>query len=239
MTRNASIDPEVLPTVNAELEDGSASEILRWGFETFGDGIALATGFGPSGIVLMDLVSRIRPETTVFYLDTGFLFEETYELRDVLAERLGLKFERVAPALTPEAQEARYGPALWERDPDRCCAIRKVRPLRDFLRTRDAWITGIRRDQSGSRRSIEIVSWDAANAAYKLCPLATWTSADVWSYLRLHDLPYNRLHDQGFPSIGCTHCTKPVQGDGDERAGRWAGRDKTECGIHLQSHIAA
>lgn len=199
----------------------------------------MATGFGPSGVVLLDLVSRIDPGATVFYLDTDFLFEETYRLRDELADRLDLTFERVSPEWSPEEQEAQVGPALWERDPDRCCAIRKVKPLRKFLSSRDAWITGIRRDQSQTRRHIDVVSWDAVNDAYKLCPLATWTSNDVWSYLKLHNLPYNPLHDQGYPSIGCTHCTRQVAHGDDERAGRWAGMNKTECGIHLQSHVAA
>ena len=239
MMSNTRLDIEAVRNANLDLEQSSASEILRWGFDTFGDDVALATGFGPSGIVLLDLVSRIRPEATVFYLDTGFLFEETYRLRDELSERLGITFERVASPVTPEEQAAVHGPALWEREPDKCCAIRKVHPLRDFLRTREAWITGIRRDQSATRRQIDVVSWDGANQTYKLCPLASWTADDVWSYLRLHDLPYNPLHEQGYPSIGCTHCTKPVARGEDERSGRWAGLSKTECGIHLQSHIAA
>ena len=204
MTITQRPDLDALQQTNADLEASSASEILRWGFETFHDGIALATGFGPSGVVLMDLVSRIRPETTIFYLDTGFLFEETHRLRRTLAERLGLTFQRVSTSLSPAQQEVAHGPALWEREPDRCCAIRKVSPLREFMRTREAWITGIRRDQSKTRREIDIVSWDAANEAYKLCPLATWTSDDVWSYLRLHDLPGAGTGDQvdGGPGRG-------------------------------------
>lgn len=239
MTNRIRLDSNEFREANVLLERSSASEAIQWGFETFGNEIALATGFGPSGVVLMDLVSRIRPGATVFYLDTGFLFEETYRLRDELSERLGLTIEQVSSAVTPEEQEAVYGPALWEREPDRCCAIRKVHPLREFMRGRSAWITGIRRDQSGARREIDIVDWDVANQAYKLCPLATWTSADVWSYIRLHELPYNELHERGFPSIGCTHCTRPVRTGENERAGRWAGLEKTECGIHLQSQIAA
>ncbi len=239
MTSPIELDRQYLKDINHKLERSSASEILRWGFEHFGESVAMATGFGPSGVVLLDLVSRIKPDATIFYLDTDFLFEETYRLRDELQEKLGLNFQRVASALTPQQQEEQYGPALWEREPDRCCAIRKVHPLRDFLRSREAWITGIRRDQSHTRRHIDVLSWDAANEAYKLCPLATWTSDDVWSYLRLHRLPYNPLHDQGYPSIGCTHCTRPALNGDDERSGRWAGSSKTECGIHLQSHVAA
>lgn len=232
-------DPEQIESANAHLLNSSVSEILEWSFETYGDEFALATGFGPSGIVLMHLVSRLRPETTVFYLDTGFLFDETYRLRDELADRFGLNFARIAPEITPEEQAALHGPALWEREPDQCCATRKVAPLRSFLGSYQAWATGIRRDQSRTRRNIEIVSWDQANGLIKLCPLAEWTSEDVWTYLRLHDLPYNPLHDRGFPSIGCTHCTRPVARGEDERAGRWSGLQKTECGIHLPPEVAA
>ena len=212
---NGHLTHQALRSASRELEGQSPSEILSWGFDQFGERIALATGFGPSGIVLLHLVSEINPSSTVFYLDTGFLFAETYRLRDRLEQRLGLQFTRVSTGVTPEEQEARHGPQLWEREPDRCCNIRKVKPLRQFMALRDAWITGIRRDQATTRKSIDIVSWDAANSVVKLCPLANWTAEDVWSYIRLNDLPYNPLHDKGFPSIGCTHCTRAA-GEGDE-----------------------
>lgn len=228
-----------LRPVSDSLEDASPREVLTWGFDTFGDGIALATGFGPSGIVLMHLVSQIRPETTIFYLDTQLLFEETYALRDELEERLGVRIQAVTPKLTVEEQARKHGPELWQRAPDHCCYLRKVQPLKDFLSRREAWITGIRRDQSRSRNQIAIVDWDAANEVVKLCPLANWTAEDVWSYLRMNDLPYNPLHDRGYPSIGCVHCTRPVSKGDDERAGRWSGHEKTECGIHLQPPVAA
>lgn len=227
-----------MSAVTEQLEKRSPSEILEWAFGEFGDEVALATGFGPSGTVLLHLVSRIRSKTTVFYLDTDFLFPETYRLRDELRERLGLTFTRVATDISPREQERQYGPALWQSEPDRCCDLRKVQPLREFLATQSAWITGIRRDQSPLRRRIEIVDWDDVNQVVKICPLATWTADDVWAYLRMHELPYNPLHDLGYPSLGCTHCTRPVQFGEDERAGRWAGRDKTECGIHFQTRAA-
>lgn len=226
--------PDTLSEVGARLERSSPREILEWGFERFAPDIAMATGFGPSGIVLMHLVSQLRPETTVFYLDTGLLFPETEALRATLAERLGLVFTQVEPELSVGEQEAVYGPALWRRDPDRCCSLRKVAPLRRFLATQRAWITGLRRDQSPARAHIRPVAWDAGNGLVKFCPLASWTAEDIWGYIHAHELPYNELHDAGYPSIGCIPCTRPVAPGEDERAGRWAGQAKTECGIHLQ-----
>lgn len=212
----------------------SAADVLRWGLTSFNDDIALATGFGPSGIVLMHMVSQIRPKTAIFYLDTDLFFPETLALRDQLAERLGLEFISVHSGLSLEEQERQLGPALWQRRPDLCCHLRKVEPLRRFLADKKAWITGIRRDQSPSRQQTQTVSWDYANHLIKLCPLAFWSKQDVWNYLRRHDLPTNNLHERGYPSIGCMPCTRPVSDGADERSGRWAGTDKLECGIHIQ-----
>ena len=239
--------PEALRAVSAELEGGTPEEVLLWGLDHFdarrepgtapaeGEraGLAMATGFGPEGVVLMHMLSRLAPDSTVFYTDTDLLFDETYALRDQLAQRLGIQFTRIHGGLSLDEQAAQHGPALWSRDPDLCCQLRKVAPLRQYLRTKQAWISAIRRDQTANRASAGLVEWDRSNGLVKLNPLAAWTSGQVWSYILKHDLPYNPLHDQGFPSIGCWPCTKAVVAGDDPRSGRWAGQAKTECGIHL------
>lgn len=227
--------PESAKQVGRDLEGSSPETILHWGFEKFAPSIVMATGFGPEGVVLMHLVSRIRPETVVFYLDTDLLFAHTYELRDELVKRLGIRFERVHSGISLPEQALRHGEALWNRDPDTCCQIRKVIPQRKFLANYRAWITGIRRDQTAFRANTALVEWDYANQMVKLNPLAAWTSDQVWEHIRAYELPYNPLHDYGYPSIGCWTCTKAVAPGEDARAGRWAGRAKTECGIHLPS----
>lgn len=223
-----------LKQVSDELEGSCPEVILRWGFENFGPDIIQATGFGPEGVVLMHMASEIRPEAKVFYLDTGLLFPETYTLRDELVRRFGIRFERVATNLSLEQQAAKYEPELWKVDPDSCCYIRKVVPQREFLSRYRAWITGIRRDQTANRANAGLVEWDTANKMVKLNPLAAWTQEQVWEYIREYNLPYNPLHDQGYPSIGCWPCTRAVKPGEDPRAGRWSGRAKTECGIHLK-----
>jgi len=239
--------PEALRAVSAELEGGTPEDVLLWGLDHFdarhsagaatlaGEraGLAMATGFGPEGVVLMHMLSRLAPDSTVFYTDTDLLFDETYALRDQLAERLGIQFTRIHSGLSLEEQAAQHGPALWSRDPDLCCQLRKVAPLRQYLRTKEAWISAIRRDQTANRASAGLVEWDRTNGLVKLNPLAAWTSGQVWSYVLKHDLPYNPLHDQGYPSIGCWPCTQAVVEGADPRSGRWAGQAKTECGILL------
>lgn len=223
-----------LKQVNAKLEGSSPELVLRWGFENFAPHIVQATGLGPEGVVLMRMVSEIRPETKVFYLDTDLLFPETYALSDELARRLGVRFERVPASLSLNEQAARYGDALWKTDPDSCCYLRKVVPQCEYLGHYRAWITGIRRDQTLFRANAGLVEWDMTNKMVKLNPLAAWTNEQVWNYIRYYDLPYNKLHDQGYPSIGCQPCTRAVAPGEDPRTGRWAGTQKTECGIHLQ-----
>jgi len=227
--------PESIKEISAALEGSSPETILRWGFDTFGPGIVMATGFGPEGIVLMHHVSQIRPETIVFYLDTDLLFANTYELRDELVQKLGIRFERVYSGISLPEQALRHGDKLWDRDPDTCCHIRKVIPQRQFLSKYDAWITGIRRDQTAFRANTKQIEWDHANRMVKLNPLAGWTSDQVWEHIQTNELPYNPLHDYGYPSIGCWTCTKAVEPGQDPRSGRWAGKPKTECGIHLPS----
>ncbi len=218
-----------------QLEDQSPTEVLRWGINTFWPDIVLATGFGPEGVVLMHQLSQLRPTVEVFYVDTGLLFPETYALRDELAARLGVSFINVRTELSLEQQTIDYGAELWQRDPDTCCHLRKVIPLRRFLAPRRAWISGIRRDQTPQRATAGIVEWDNVNQMVKLNPLANWTADHVWDYIHEHQLPTNHLHAMGYPSIGCWPCTKPVAPGADPRSGRWAGFNKTECGIHFQN----
>jgi phosphoadenosine phosphosulfate reductase len=205
---------------------------LRWAFVTFGGYVEIASGFGPEGVVLIDIAARVQPEFRVFTLDTDFLFPETYKLMEQVEQRYGIKVERLKSALTPEDQQQLHGPALWSRDPDACCNLRKVEPLRKKLSRLRAWVTSIRRDQTPERAGALKVQWDAKFHLVKINPLADWTAKRVWHYIHDHDLPYNPLHDRGFPSIGCTHCTRSIQPGEDARAGRWSGFNKTECGLH-------
>ena len=226
--------PANLEAFNRRFEERTPEAILRWGLTTFNEDIVLATGFGPSGVVLMHMVSQIRPQTAVFYLQTDLFFTETLALRDELRERFDINFVEVHSGLSLNEQAFQFGAALWQRNPDLCCRLRKVNPMRRYLAEKKAWITGVRRDQGPSRANTQIVSWDNVNQLIKLSPLATWTREQVWNYIYQNDLPYNDLHDRGYPSIGCMPCTKAVSDGADERAGRWAEMEKTECGIHIQ-----
>lgn len=222
-----------LAALNAQFEPRSPHVVLEWATETFGDDLVQGTGFGPSGIVIMHMLSEIRPGTTVFYLDTDLLFPETYDLCEELDETLDVEVTRVHGGLSLEEQADEEGEELWNRNPDRCCQLRKVKPLEAFLENKRAWITGVRRDQSPARSEAPILKWEPQYGVLKINPLATWTRKEVWKYLFDNDLPYNPKHDQGYPSLGCVPCTEPVQNaDGYSREGRWNGTDKTECGLH-------
>ncbi|WMT40518.1 phosphoadenylyl-sulfate reductase [Paenibacillus sp. D2_2] len=214
-----------------ELEGASPQEIITWAVETFPN-ITFACSFGAEDVVLVDMLQKISPKTDIFYLDTDFHFKETYETRDKLEESYGVKFVKVSPDITPEEQEEQYGAELWKKDPNACCNIRKVGPLSLILSKYEAWITGIRRDQAPTRANAKKIEYDVKFGLVKFNPIANWTSEDVWNYIREHDLAYNPLHDQNYPSIGCEHCTRPVMPGDDPRAGRWADSEKTECGLH-------
>lgn len=220
-------------------ETWKPEEVLRWAFANFGQGVEMASGLGVEGIVLIDIASRLNRDLRVFTLDTEFLFPETYDLIDRVEERYGIKFERIYSALTPEEQERAHGPALWKRDPDQCCDLRKVAPLKKKLSRLDAWITAIRREQTPARAGAGKIEWDEKFQLLKINPIADWTTKQVWNYVFEHDVPYNPLHDQNFPSIGCTHCTRSVRPGEDSRAGRWAGLQKTECGLHVEAPVVA
>ncbi|BFH11783.1 phosphoadenylyl-sulfate reductase [Paenibacillus melissococcoides] len=214
-----------------EFEHADPEEVIAWAVGAFPK-LTFACSFGAEDVVLVDMLQRISPSTDIFYLDTDFHFRETYETRDRLSERYNLEFVRVAPALSPEEQAELHGEALWEREPNLCCNIRKVEPLTGILGQYDAWITGIRRDQAPTRANAKKVEYDTKFGLMKFNPLAAWTSQDVWSYIRSHDVVYNPLHDLNYPSIGCSHCTRQVRPGEDARAGRWSGTGKVECGLH-------
>jgi len=223
-----------LAAASAALEGRSPQEILRWAVGEYQPGLALACSFGgPSGMVLLDMIMAIDRSVEVFYLDTAFLFPETYKLRDVAAAKYGFEPAGYMSLLTPEQQAAKHGDALWARDPDACCAVRKIEPNRRALEGKRAWISGIRRDQAKTRREIPIVEWDEKFGLVKINALAAWSESQVWKYILDNGVPYNELHDRGYPSIGCTHCTNPVKPGDDPRSGRWQGFDKTECGLHV------
>jgi phosphoadenosine phosphosulfate reductase len=223
-----------LREVSDSLEGRSPQEILQWAIDEFFPDLTLACSFGgPSGMALLDMVMAIEPLVEVFYLDTDFLFPETYRLRDLCEARYGFRAKGYRSLLTAAKQASYYGEALWSRDPDLCCELRKVEPNRRALQDKGAWISGIRRDQAATRRETPIVEWDSKFELVKVNALAAWSEAQVWAYIRENGVPYNELHERGYPSIGCTHCTKPVAPGDDPRSGRWQGFDKTECGIHV------
>lgn len=210
----------------------SPEELLNWAVEKFGSEVVLACSFGAEDVVLVDMLSKVTKNPKIFYLDTDKHFKETYKTRDKLAEKYSVELIQVKPKLTLEEQAEKYGDKLWEKDPNKCCFIRKVEPLGEVLKGKKAWVTGIRREQSHTRAHTQLVEWDDKFELVKINPIAFWTSSQVWSYIRGNEVPYNPLHDQNYPSIGCAVCTKPVKPGEDARSGRWAGLMKTECGLH-------
>jgi phosphoadenosine phosphosulfate reductase len=220
-------------TLMAEAASWPAEGIIRWGIANLAPELAVASSFGAEDVVLIDMAARAGG-VRVFTLDTDFLFPETYELVETIEERYNITIERCRASLTPAEQAKQLGDALWASRPDLCCNVRKVEPLTAKLGELRGWITGIRRDQAPTRAGAQKVEWDARFGLVKLNPLADWTWADVWSYIHEYDVPYNPLHNTGYPSIGCLHCTRAVAPGEDPRAGRWAGTAKTECGLHVK-----
>ena len=208
-------------------------ELLKWITNNLpSNKVVMGTGFGPPGIVLLDMLFKVTHDISVFYIDTGFLFDQTYELRDKLQEKYGFQFLRLSTNVTPEMQVAQYGEQLWEKSPDICCNIRKVIPLKNALENYDVWITGIRKKQTEVRNKSELIEFASRFEVIKINPLIDWTHDDVWDYIKTNNLPYNPLHDNSYPSIGCKQCTSPVCTGDDDRSGRWKGSNKTECGLH-------
>ena len=233
---------QIVRDIDGDLgEDSPPERVVGWMLNRFAERLAerrlvMTTAFGMEGCALIDMIASHGVPVPVLYLDTGFLFGETLQLRDRLAGRYPhLSFENRGTSLTPEDQESRYGPELWARDSETCCNLRKVEPMRHALGDVDVWVTGLMRSQAPSRAGLRVVDWDWKYQLLKVNPLAGWDRAQVWEYVRQHDVPYNELHDRGYPTLGCTHCTLPVAGNvtGEyTREGRWRGLEKVECGLH-------
>lgn len=228
--------PEELKTISDSLEESSPEEILRWAVERFGRTLTLATAFGAEGCVLLAMLSEIPGgrDVRVFNLDTGYQFQETLDLRERILEKYGIEVEYVRARESVAEMEARFGSPIYGTRPDECCHIRKVVPLREAVAGYEGWISAIRRDQTPARAQAGIVEWDKKFNLVKVNPLANWTKRDVWAYITINEVPYNPLHDQGYPSIGCWPCTKRVAAGEDDRAGRWSNFAKLECGLHTR-----
>lgn len=229
-----ALDRAEITRQNAVFENAPVKEILQWAWDTLGPRIGFGTAFGSSGMVLLDIMQKHVPQIPVFTIDTGFLFQETLDLKKRVESLYQIEIESVLPRLTIAEQDRDYGAKLYQSDANRCCWIRKVEPLQRKLGELDVWINSRRRDQSTTRKEIPILEYYETDggALLKLNPMANWTRKQVWDYILTHKVPYNPLMDQGYPSVGCWPCTKQVGDTEDERAGRWAGQAKTECGIH-------
>jgi phosphoadenosine phosphosulfate reductase len=231
------LTPEEARVLDAELSRKPTPEILAWAWSRFGEKAAIGTSFQGAGLVMMHLAKIRGLRFPAFTLDTGLLFPETVALRTRLEEFFGFSIERLEPDLSVEQQAAAHGPELWQRDPDLCCTVRKVLPLQQKLSELDCWMTGLRREQSQTRASIGVVEVylleeGSGREIVKLNPMAAWSREAVWEYIRAHRIPYNPLHDRGYGSIGCWPCTRQSRAGEGERAGRWTGFQKVECGIH-------
>lgn len=229
--------PEAAARLAQDLDGRELSDVLRWAVERFGEHLALGTSFGKDGLVLLDHLRVLRPTLPVLFLETGYHFPETLALRDELISRWDLQVVNIRPPQSVEEQDREYGAQLFARDPDLCCALRKVEPLRKELLGYEAWITGVRRDQHAGRAAVPLVEWQeldpGVRGIFKINPLVAWSRQQVEDYLVEHRLPRHPLWDQGYASIGCAPCTRRTKAGENERAGRWAETGKIECGIHL------
>jgi phosphoadenosine phosphosulfate reductase len=214
------------------LEGRSPEDIIRWTADAFGDQWAVGSSFGAEAMVIMDLVVKVKPDTPFVFLETDFHFQDTLALVERAKKRYNLNLVIARTKLTPEQQAAQHGDQLYFQAPERCCELRKIEPMREALAPHRAWMTGMRKDQTEIRAGLRHAEWDGKFGLVKISPILNWSWSDVWNYIETHDVPYNRLHKMGYPSIGCAPCTKPVKPGEDPRAGRWAGFDKTECGLH-------
>lgn len=228
-----NFDKSVKPKFSVDNETKGALEVLTWAYSHYGEEVIYACSFGVEGIVLIDLISKVNEKAKIVFLDTDLHFEETYQLIEKV-KRLypGLEIKIKKPNLTLEEQSTEFGGKLWEMDANKCCEIRKVTPLSEVLSNSVAWLSGLRKDQSESRKNTQFINKDNKFKSIKICPLIYWTWRDIWRYVHKHDLPYNELHDKGYPSIGCKTCTGPAFNIDDLRAGRWNGTGKIECGLH-------
>jgi phosphoadenosine phosphosulfate reductase len=221
---------ELVRHAGAELELAPAEVIVEWAVATFGDRFCITSSMGDA--VLAHLASRVAPGVAVVFLDTGYHFAETIGTRDAVAATLPVNLLSISPKQTPAEQDATYGKDLYARDPDLCCALRKVAPLNEAMQGYDAWATGLRRAETHDRVIAPVIGWDERKRKVKVSPLARWTGEQVDAYIAEHGVLVNPLQDDGYPSIGCRPCTRRVAPGEDPRSGRWAGTGKTECGIH-------
>ena len=221
-----------LPPLNTQFKNLSTEEILGWVWNTFGNKAVASSSFQTQSVPLLHIISQTCPELPVIFLDTGFHFPETLTFRDELVARLGLNLVIARAAVEKNQQIAQYGEGLYRKDPDLCCYINKVEPMRRVTQKYNGWISGVRRDQTANRQSLSVFDPQATNPL-KIHPMLNWTKAQVWNYIDKHQLPSHPLFTQGYPSVGCAPCTRPVFSGEDERVGRWAGLGKIECGLHL------
>jgi phosphoadenosine phosphosulfate reductase len=229
MTKESTIQ-----RMSSILADKAPGEIIRLAHEEFGQDLMMTTAFGYSGIVLLSYVKDVYPDIPIYFIDTTFHFEETLKLRLKIMEKWGVNIQKVGSHRPDAELLGLMGEKAYESDPDTCCYYRKVEPLEDILEKNTVWLSAARRDQSLTRAHANVIDIDG-RGHIKVNPLFNWTRDDCWTYIRKFDLPYNPLHDQSYPSIGCTKCTNPVDLGGDERSGRWIGLDKTECGLHISA----
>ncbi len=229
---------EQIAAASRDLATATPQDVLRWAVRHFHPRLLLATAFGAEGCCLIHMLAEIEPATTVINLETGYQFPETLELRERIKDRYGIAVEYVYPELSVEEYEKEHGGPLYVHRPDQCCHDRKILPLRRAVeRLRPlAWVSAIRKDQTADRAVAGVVQWDPKFQLVKVNPLLNWTKKDVWKFITDHDVPYNPLHDRNYPSIGCWPCTRAVQPGEDDRAGRWAGKVKKECGLHVIEH---
>ena len=214
-----------------DLAEAPAEEIIRWAVQTFGDRLCITSSM--TDAVIVHLASQVHEGMDVIFLDTGYHFPETIGTRDAVQAIYPVNVKNVTPSRTVEEQEAALGPRLYGRNPDLCCYLRKVVPLERALDPYDAWITGVRREETDARSDTQVVEWDPKRAMVKVNPIAGWSQDEVDAYIAEHDVVLNPLVDEGYPSIGCATCTLPVKPGADPRSGRWAGTGKTECGLHI------
>ncbi|MFN7250444.1 MAG: phosphoadenylyl-sulfate reductase [Anaerobacillus sp.] len=227
------VTEENLIDLNAKLAKKDTIDVLKWAYEHYGEKLVYACSFGAEGVVLIDLISKVKEDATIVFLDTELHFKETYELIEkVKVKYPTLTIKMIKPQLTVTEQKKLHGDELWKNAPDQCCSIRKLQPLAEELSKYQAWISGLRREQSSTRANVQFVNRDNRFQSIKICPLIHWTWDDIWMYIKLHRLHYNELHDRNYPSIGCENCTLPVTEGEGSRQGRWANSDKTECGLH-------
>jgi phosphoadenosine phosphosulfate reductase len=226
------LGPQEIADACRRLDGQPPHEILAWAVATFFPRLTMATAFGPEGNCIIHMLAEIEPRVRIFNLDTGYQFKETLELRDRIQERYRIDVEVIRPELTVAEYEAAHGGPPYIHNPDQCCFDRKIVPMRRALAGYDAWISAIRKDQTQARGQASVVQWDAKFRLVKVNPLLDWMKEDVWAFINRNNVPYNPLHDQSYPSIGCWPCTRAVAAGDNERAGRWAGKFKKECGLH-------